>query len=93
MSYLNIVFQNGVIVSIVTDKIDGDYLPGGMVTLAMSNKDEVRLLQELEFQLVDISQPVTTPSGNDKEVKVGGLSLTLIIPGVSKSLHVVVSGQ
>ena len=64
-----------------------------MVTLATSNKDEVRLLQELGFQLVDISQPVTTPGGNDKEVKVGGLSLTLIIPGVSESLHVVVSGQ
>ena len=89
-------FKYCVIVSIVTDKIDGDYLPGGMVTLAMSNKDEVRLLQELGFQLVDISQPVTTPGGNDKEVKVGelgGLSLTLIIPGVSESLHVVVSVQ
>ena len=89
-------FKYCVIVSIVTDKIDGDYLPGGMVTLATSNKDEVRLLQELGFQLVDISQPVTTPGGNDKEVKageLGGLSLTLIIPGVSESLHVVVSGQ
>ena len=88
-------FKYCVIVSIVTDKINGDYLPGGMVTLATSNKDEVRLLQELGFQLVDISQPVTT-GGTDKEVKVGelgGLSLTLIIPGVSESLHVVVSGQ
>ena len=93
MLYLNIVC---VIIFIVTDEIDGDYLPGGMVTLAMSDKDEVRLLQELGFQLIDISQPVTTPGGNDKEVKVGelgGLSLTLIIPGVSESLHVVVSGQ
>ena len=67
-----------------------------MVTLATSNKDEVKLLQELGFHLVDISQPVTTPSGSDKEVKVGelaGLSLTLIIPGVSEPLHVVVSGH
>ena len=66
-----------------------------MVTLATSNKDEVRLLQELGFQLVDISQPVGPPGGTDKEVKVGelgGLSLTLIIPGVSEPLHVVVSG-
>ena len=71
MLYLNIVC---VIVFIVTDEIDGDYLPGGMVTLATSNKDEVRLLQELGFQLIDISQPVTTPGGNDKEVKVGELA-------------------
>ena len=79
---------------IVTDKADSEYLQG-MVTLATSNKDEVRFLQELGFQLVDISQPATSTSGNEKEVKMtepGGLSLTLVIPGVSESLHVVVSG-
>ena len=64
------------------------------VTLATSNKNEVRL-QELGFQLVDISQPMGSAGGTDKEVKVGklgGLSLTSIIPGVSEPLHVVVSG-
>lgn len=66
------------------------------MTLAASNKDEVRFLQELGFQLVDInSQPTVSSGGDDKEVKVGelgGLSLTLVIPGVSDPLHVVVSG-
>ena len=66
-----------------------------MVTLATSNKDEVRFLQELGFQLVDISQTIASNGVNEKEMKVGepgGLSLTLVIPGVSESLHVVVSG-
>ena len=69
----------------------------GMVTLAASNKDEVKFLQELGFQLVDISQPVTisSPDGSEKQVKLdelGGISLTLVIPGISEPLHVVVSG-
>lgn len=76
------------------DKTDRDY-PPGMVTFATNNKDEVRFLQELGFQLVDISQPIASPAGgDDKEVKVGelgGLSLNLIIPGVSEPVHVVVS--
>ena len=67
----------------------------GMVTLAASNKDEVKFLEELGFQLVDISHPVSSPPGNEKQVKLdelGGVSLTLVIPGVSEPLHVVVSG-
>ena len=66
----------------------------GMVTLATSNKDEVRFLQELGFQLVDVSQPISPSGGSEKEAKaseLGGLSLTLIIPGVSEPLNVVVS--
>lgn len=89
---MTFVFQNYAFF-IVTDKIDVDY-PLGMVTLATSNKDEVRFLQELGFQLVDISQPTVSSGVNEKKVKVGdlgGLSLTLIIPGVSKPLHIVVS--
>lgn len=81
-------------VSIATDKVDDDHLPA-MVTLATRDKDEVNFLQDLGFQLVDISQPITSSSGNEKEVKVvelGGLSLTLIIPGVPEPLNVVVSG-
>ena len=67
----------------------------GMVTLATSNKDEVRFLQELGFQLVDVSQPISPSGASEKEAKggeLGGLSLTLIIPGVSEPLNVVVSG-
>ena len=75
------------------DKTDEEFSVG-MVTLAASNKDEVRFLQELGFQLVDVSQPISLSTGSEKEVKasdLGGLSLTLIIPGVSEPLNVVVS--
>jgi len=70
-----------------------DY-PPGLVTLATTNKDEVRFLQELGFQLVDVSHPTAPPNVSEKEVKVGdlgGLNLTLIIPGISEPLHIVVS--
>jgi len=70
-----------------------DY-PPGLVTLATTNKDEVRFLQELSFQLVDVSQPTSPPNVSEKQVKVGdlgGLNLTLIIPRISEPLHIVVS--
>ena len=89
-----IAFEDCVVVSIATDKTDKHY-PPGMVTLAMSNKDEVRSLQDLGFQLVDISQPIPSTGGNEKEGKVGelgGLNLTLIIPGVSEPVNIMVSG-
>jgi len=70
-----------------------DY-PSGLVTLATTIKDCVRFLQELGFQLVDVSQLTTPPNLSEKEVKVGdlvGLNLTIIIPGISEPLHIVVS--
>jgi len=72
-----------------------------LVTLATSSKDEVKLLQELGFQLIEVA-PATTMSqpavpAGDKEsqdvkmVEVGGLSLMLDIPGVADPIRVVVS--
>ncbi|XP_065893122.1 clustered mitochondria protein homolog isoform X2 [Dysidea avara] len=84
--------------------IEGGF-PPGLVTLATTSKDEVKLLQELGFQLVEIapatttSQPAAAGLAGDKEgqgdakaVEVGGLSLMLDIPGVADPIRVVMTG-
>jgi len=79
--------------------------PPGLVTLATTSKDEVKLLQELGFQLIEVAPATTTsqsaavPAG-DKEsqedvkvVEIGGMNLMLDIPGVAEPLKIVVSVQ
>lgn len=88
---------------IAAGAVEGEF-PPGLVTLATTSKDEVKLLQELGFQLIELAPAASTTTlqsaaaTSDKDGKVDvkmaeveGLSLMLDIPGVTDLIRVVVS--